>query len=68
MDGLFFKGLNFTDDQHPRNSQNLRTLKKPTIQYHDTDKNDILTNSCEEHRKWSQHFIQKIKLFLLNRT
>ena len=27
----FFKGLNFTNDQHPQNSQNLRTSKKPTI-------------------------------------
>ena len=33
MDGLFFEGLNFTDDQHPRNSRNLCTSKKPTIRY-----------------------------------
>ena len=25
----FFEGLNFTNDQHPRNSWNLRTSKKP---------------------------------------
>ena len=24
----FFEGLNFTNDQHPRNSRNLRTSKK----------------------------------------
>ena len=29
----FFEVLNFTNDQHPRNSWNLRTSKKPTIQY-----------------------------------
>ena len=29
----FFEGLNFTNDQHPRNSRNLRTSKKPTIWY-----------------------------------
>ena len=29
----FFEGLNFTNDQHPRNLQNLRTSKKPTIRY-----------------------------------
>ena len=29
----FFKGLNFTKDQHPQNSWSLCTLKKPTIQY-----------------------------------
>ena len=27
------EGLNFTNDQHLRNSQNLHTSKKPTIQY-----------------------------------
>ena len=25
---VFFKGLNFTNDQHPRNLRNLRTSKK----------------------------------------
>ena len=30
---IFQKGLNFTNDQHPQNSQNLHTSKKPTIQY-----------------------------------
>ena len=29
----FFKVLNFTNDQHPQNLLNLRTSKKPTIQY-----------------------------------
>ena len=29
----FFEGLNFTNDQHPRNSWNLCTSKKPTIRY-----------------------------------
>ena len=29
----FFEGLNFTNNQHPRNLRNLRTSKKPTIQY-----------------------------------
>ena len=28
----FFEGLNFMNDQHPRNLRNLHTLKKPTIQ------------------------------------
>ena len=28
MDGSFFEGLNFTNEQHPQNSQNLRTSKK----------------------------------------
>ena len=32
IDG-FFKALNFTNDQHPQNSWNLRTSKKPTIRY-----------------------------------
>ena len=26
--------------------------------------NDILTISCIEHRKWSQHFKQKIKVLI----
>ena len=33
LDSEFFKGLNFTNDQHPRNSWNLHTSKKPTIQW-----------------------------------
>ena len=28
---VFFKGLNFMNDQHPRNSRNLCNSKKPTI-------------------------------------
>ena len=31
MDSAFFKGLNFTNDQHPQNSWNLHTSKKPTL-------------------------------------
>ena len=33
LEQLFFMWLNFMNDQHPQNSQNLRTLKKPTIWY-----------------------------------
>ena len=29
----FFEGLNFMNDQHPRNLRNLHTSKKPTIRY-----------------------------------
>ena len=28
MDSAFFEGLNFTNDQHPRNSRSLRTSRK----------------------------------------
>ena len=30
---LFLEWLNFTNDQHPQSLWNLRTFKKPTIQY-----------------------------------
>ena len=29
----FFEGLNFTNEQYPQKSRNLRTSKKPTIRY-----------------------------------
>ena len=31
-----FEGLNFTNNQHPRNSRNLRTSKKPTTVWRKT--------------------------------
>ena len=33
MGGLFFEGLNFMNEEHPQNSQNLHTSKKPTLWY-----------------------------------
>ena len=47
----FFEGLNFTNDQHPRNSRNLRTSKKLTS-YTVSARNkylytEALTHSCQ---------------------
>ena len=38
----FFEGLNFTNDQHPQNSWNLRTLKKTNYMVIHTHKFKIL--------------------------
>ena len=42
----FFEGLNFTNDQHPRNLQNLRTSKKTNY--------TVYPSSCEH-----LHYLEK---------
>ena len=47
MGSSFFKGLNFTNDQYPRNSQNLHTyLKNINYTVHETKQDNNQVRNC----------------------